>query len=234
MDKAAIITANKASIFENIKKACEKAGRDPSGVTVIAVTKTVDAGTIALLKAAGMEDVGENRVSIAEEKFPLCPAGIRWHLIGHLQTNKAKKAAKMFDAVHSVDSERVAEALSSEAVKAGRNIEALIQVKTTEEETKSGASSEEAFAVIRKALSLPNLRVTGLMTMGPMTGEPEDARPCFRRLAAMLREAKNGLPVGPEFTKLSMGMTDDYMIALEEGANTLRIGRAFYRGLEPQ
>ncbi len=208
-----------AAIRKRIAKAAERAGRSPSEVTLVAVTKTVDAAAIQEAFAAGLRHFGESRIQEAKEKLPLvcAPAGPTWHLVGHLQTNKAKTATELFDVIHSVDSLKVAEAISQHA---DCDMSVLVQVNVAGEASKYGFALQDTIAALEHIARLPHLRIKGLMTIAPYADDPEEVRPVFRRLRLM-RDS-----LGLEH--LSMGMSHDFEVAIEEGATMVRIGRAIF------
>lgn len=203
-----------------------RARRDPAGITLVAVTKTVGAGVFPALLAAGVRDVGENRAVAAVEKAAHAPPGLRWHLIGHLQTNKARKAAALFDVIHSVDSARLASALDAELERAGRSMDAFVEVNSGEAQ-KGGLRAGDLAAFWEEVRELKRLRWAGLMTMAPLLEDPEGARPHFRRLRE-LRDEWRGRVNGLE--GLSMGMSGDFEVAVEEGATHVRVGRLLFEG----
>jgi len=211
---------NVAAVRKRIAAAAGRAGRSPSEVTLVAVTKTVDATAVKEAYAAGLRHFGESRIQEAKEKLPqlsgLRPAPI-WHLVGHLQTNKAKTAAELFDVIHSVDSLKVAEAISQHA-DCDRSI--LVQVNVAGEASKQGFTLQDTIAALERIACLPHLRIRGLMTIAPYADDPEEARPVFRRLRLM-RDS-----LGLEH--LSMGMSHDFEVAIEEGATMVRIGQAIF------
>ncbi len=228
------IRANLARVRENIAGAACRAGRDPGDVRLVAVTKLVPPELVALAVRDGVRDLGENRVQegvgkrqALETTHPDLGATVRWHLIGHLQTNKAARAVRHFDLLHSVDSLRVAEAISA-AVPRGRPAAILVQVNVAGEKTKSGAPPAAVAGLVRDISRLPGLSVQGLMTIAPLAADPEDVRPVFRRMTALAREIDTlGLP-GVSMELLSMGMSQDYEVAISEGANVVRIGMAVF------
>jgi PLP dependent protein len=210
------IRANVAAVEERIAAACHRAGRDRSEVRLVAVSKTFPAADVEHAVAAGMTDIGENKVQEARDKKPSVGSNARWHLIGHLQSNKAKDAVRLFDVIQTVDSFELAEKLSRAAAAAGKRQDVLLQVNVGRETQKSGVAPEETAALVQRIAALESLRVTGLMTIPPV-GE---ARRHFRELRAMRDDL--GL------TELSMGMTDDFETAIEEGATIIRVGRAIF------
>jgi pyridoxal phosphate enzyme (YggS family) len=214
-----------ASVRLRIAVAAEGAARDPASVRLIAVTKTVPPERIAEAVAAGVTEVGENRVQEARLKHAGVPPGLRWHLIGHLQSNKAALAAQLFDTVHSFDSERLAVAVGGHRDPARDPISALVEVDFTGIAARSGIPAEEAAPLLRAVAGQPGLRLAGLMTIAPF-GDPVAARACFRRL----RELRDRLQaqLGLELPELSMGMSDDFEAAIAEGATMVRLGRVLF------
>lgn len=214
------IWANLQKLEERIARACERANRLPTEVTLVAVTKGVGAAAIREAFAWGVRNFGENRVQEAEGKIEqLCDLKphLTWHMVGHLQSNKAKVAVGLFDVIHSVDSVRLAEILSRRAQ--GR-LSILLQVNISGEATKSGFAPDKVTEAATEIKRLSNLEIKGLMTIAPLTNNPEEVRPVFRRL----RELRHRLGL----EHLSMGMTDDFEVAIEEGATIVRIGRAIF------
>jgi len=214
------IEANVRDVNRRIERACERSRRSPDEVTLVAVTKGVETSAIRAAFDSGIRDFGENRVQEAEGKIAqlsdLKPA-VTWHMVGHLQSNKAKAAVELFDIIHSVDSVRLAEILSRRAQK---TLPVLLEVNVSGEATKGGFSAGETEAAVKEIKQLPNLKLMGLMTVAPVTTEPEAVRPVFRKL----RELRDSLGL----KHLSMGMTDDFEVAIEEGTTMLRIGRAIF------
>lgn len=208
-----------------IEASARRAGRDPATVTLIGVTKTVDAARVREAVRAGLRDVGENRVQEAESKrAALEGLDVRWHLIGHLQSNKASRAAGLFDCVHSVDREDLAARLDRAAA-GGAPLPVLVQVDLGREPAKHGVVEDDLAAIVDRVRRLPNLTLRGLMTIPPEADDPEASRPWFRRL----RELRDGLRAAPgDLPELSMGMTGDFEVAVEEGATLVRVGRALF------
>jgi pyridoxal phosphate enzyme (YggS family) len=210
-----------------IEQAAERAGRDPEDVTLVAVSKTMPVELVQMAYNLGVKDFGENRVQEALPKVEAFhPPEVRWHMIGHVQSNKAKKVAGPFALVHSVDSQRLAELLNRYAGERGP-LPVLIQVNVAGEASKEGVSPEEALELARRVVELPALRVEGLMTIAPIVEHPEDARPVFRQLRLLRDHLRDEVPQS-DWQHLSMGMTDDYRVAIEEGATIVRIGRAIF------
>ncbi|OGO02175.1 MAG: YggS family pyridoxal phosphate enzyme [Chloroflexi bacterium RBG_13_53_26] len=218
--KSADIGQNVHEVQRRIARAATKAGRSPADLTVIGVTKTVDPLLIQQAFQAGIRHFGESRIQEAKDKMAqlsVLQPRPTWHMVGHLQTNKVKTAIELFDVIHSVDSIRLAEAISEHAQQA---IPILIQVNVSGEASKYGFPPNKVRSTIEQASHLPHLEIKGLMTIAPYTDNPEDIRPIFRQLR-MLRDS-----LGLEH--LSMGMTDDFEVAIEEGATMVRIGRAIF------
>ncbi len=220
-----------AAVRQRIRRACERAGRDPSGVRVVGVTKGFGPEVAAAAVRAGLIDLGENRVQEARDKIPLVDrllegSPVAWHLVGHLQRNKARWAVGLFGWIHSVDSPQLAHELSRRAVAAGRTLRVLVEVNVAGEATKHGTPPEDAVALAELVACLPGLRLEGLMTVAPQVPDPEEVRWVFRALRQLRDRIREecGLPV-PE---LSMGMTDDFEVAVEEGATLVRLGRALF------
>jgi pyridoxal phosphate enzyme (YggS family) len=216
MSRADEIAASLAEVRGRIEAAARRAGRDPASVTLVAVTKTKPLEDVLAAYAAGVRDFGENRVQEAEAKFPHLPAGAVRHLIGPIQSNKANKAARLADAVHAVDSADIARRLARAAAIEGRRLAVFVEVNTGGEETKAGVPPAEAPALVEAVRALPELELRGLMAIPP----PGDTRPHFvalRRLAESLGLAG-----------LSMGMSDDFEAAIEEGATVVRVGTALF------
>jgi pyridoxal phosphate enzyme (YggS family) len=216
---AVTIRENVAGVEERIARACARSGRTRSEVTLVAVSKTFPASFIEDAIDAGIIEVGENRVQEAREKKPLVRGAARWHLIGHLQTNKAKDAVNLFDVIQAVDSLDLAEKLARAAEAHGKRQDVMLQVNIGDEPQKSGVGRAEVEAVARQATALASLRVIGLMAIPPI-GTPDASRPYFRELRSM-RDA-----LGLEH--LSMGMSEDFEAAIEEGSTIVRVGRAIF------
>jgi PLP dependent protein len=213
------IRANLDAVRARVDAACARAGRKRGAITLVAVTKTFPAEAVDAAIAAGATDIGENRVQEARDKQPLVRARARWHLIGHLQSNKAKDAVRLFDVIHTIDSIGLAEKVARAAEAAGRKPTVLIEVNIGREEQKSGALPDDVTALARDVARLEPLHLAGLMCIPPQ-GEPEEMRPWFRDLNRMRDDC--GLE------HLSMGMTDDFEVAIEEGATIIRVGRAIF------
>lgn len=221
------IGANLAAVRERIARAAERAGRRGDAVLIVAVSKTVPPERIRAAIAAGVPALGENRVQEAREKIAAVGRAVPWHLIGHLQTNKVRDALACFDLIESLDRLPLAEALAARAVREGRRVEALVQVNVGEEPQKGGFPPAELQPALEAMVGLLGLRLRGLMAIPPVPRDPEESRPHYRELAKLL-DAARGWGVGPEFTELSMGMSGDFEVAVEEGATMVRIGTAIF------
>lgn len=223
------IAENLEEVRGRIAAACDRAGRDPASVTLVAVTKQRPLEDLRALLALGVAHFAENRIAEAEEKFAALAgtAPFETHFIGRIQTNKAKHIARLFRFVHSVDRADAAQALSRAAAAQQRTLDIFLQCNVSGEATKAGADGAGARALLAASSSLPNLRVAGLMTMAPLEAEPEATRPVFRAL----RRLRDSLQeeAGAALPDLSMGMTNDFEVAIEEGATHLRIGSALFR-----
>ncbi|MFH1227415.1 MAG: YggS family pyridoxal phosphate-dependent enzyme [Planctomycetota bacterium] len=236
-----ILSRNLARAKELICRAAERSGRDPSAITLVAVTKTQGTETIKVLGELGHKDIGENRVQEGTEKaVQLAGYNFRYHLIGHLQTNKVKKALAMFEIIHSLDSVRLAEAIEKEARVLGRRIKTLIEVNVSGEEAKQGIKPRDLLSFYQAVEGLrsdrSNIVVAGLMTMTPLIkpgGSAEESRPYFKKMKHLFEELKTQAPEQrrAELKYLSMGTSQDYETAVEEGATVLRIGTVLFEGL---
>ncbi|MBI3087982.1 MAG: YggS family pyridoxal phosphate-dependent enzyme [Candidatus Omnitrophica bacterium] len=241
-----MLAENLARVQQRIRQACERRGRDPSSVTLVCVTKGLPLETIREAAALGVTELGENRVQEARLKQTVLGSRLKvegegfeprtlnlerlkWHLIGHLQRNKAKDAVELFDAIHSIDSLALAEALERHAAARARAIEVFVQVNVSGETTKFGCRPDEASALARHIVSQPHLRLKGLMTIAPFAEDPEEARPYFRRLRGLRDEAQITDHCS---LSLSMGMSHDFEVAIEEGADLVRIGTAIFKSSE--
>jgi PLP dependent protein len=220
------IEKNVSRIREKIEQAAAKVGREARGIKLMAVTKTVSVEMIREAMAAGVTIFGENYVQEATAKVEeIGRSGIQWHLIGHLQTNKAKYAVRLFDLIHSVDSLTLARELDKRAAAAGKSVDCLIEVNLSQEASKFGVSKERTPELAHACKELKNISLRGLMTMPPYADDPEASRPYFIALRELREEiAGSGIPL-PE---LSMGMSTDFEVAIEEGATIVRVGRAIF------
>ena len=225
IDEMATVKENLLNVMERIEQAARRAGRDPGEIKLVAVSKTVETDRIREAIDAGACILGENYVQEAQAKIEEIGRRVAWHFIGHLQSNKAKYAIRLFDMVHSVDSLSLAEELNRRAESAGRTLEVLIEVKLSEETTKFGTEEEGVFSLAGKMKDFRHLSLKGLMTMPPYFDSPELSRPYFIRLRSLRDQmVRTGLPVA----ELSMGMSADFEIAIEEGATYVRIGTAIF------
>lgn len=220
------IAANLAKIQSRIHSACERAGRDPSTVELMAVSKNHPPEAVAEAAALGLRLFGENRVQEARAKIPLCPGNLRWHLIGHLQSNKAKDAVQWFEMVQSVDTLALAQELQKRADAAARTLPVLIEVNVAGESTKFGYRPEALLREWAALCALPRLEIHGLMGMAPYAIHPETVRPVFRRCRELARRCEDLL--GAPLPILSMGMSGDFEVAIEEGSTLVRVGTALF------
>lgn len=220
-----------ALVQARVVQAAHRAGRDPQEITLVAVSKTKPFGMIAELAAAGQVDFGENRLEELWEKVALADSqgvtGLRWHAIGTIQSRKSKQAVGPFALVHSVDTRKLAERLSRDASAVGQTVTGLLEVNVSGEESKHGFTPEELLADLPDLLALPGLHLQGLMTMAPLESDAEAARPTFRRLRLLLDEIRERFPQC-DWRHLSMGMTNDFEVAIEEGATIVRVGTAIF------
>lgn len=221
------------AINQRIAAACQRAGRDFSEVTLVAVSKTVAPSRLEAAIIAGVSGFGENRVQeaaakIAELRNLVAEHRVQWHLIGHLQSNKARRAVELFDAVHSVDSRRLAERLNQSAGELGKRLPVFIEVNLAAEAAKSGVAINETLPLCEQVAKLAHLELKGLMAVPPFFDDAEAVRPFFRRLRELRDEARRSGIAGAHCHDLSMGMSNDFEVAIEEGATLVRIGRALF------
>jgi len=217
------------NIKKRIEEAADRCGRDPSSVLLVAVSKTIPVDRVKEAIEAGVTVLGENYIQEAREKFNrLATYPVSWHFIGHLQSNKAKYAVRLFDLIHSVDSLKLARELNKQAQKNAKIQNILIQINISKESSKSGADAANVLDLMNQVCHLENLSVKGLMTMPPFFNDPEKARPYFSALRNLRDRIRQAAP--PEITldELSMGMTGDFEVAIEEGATLVRIGTAIF------
>jgi pyridoxal phosphate enzyme (YggS family) len=227
MIKQADIHINICTVLKRISKAALAAGRDPNEVQLVAVGKTQTVESIGHAIASGARIVGENYIQEAREKFDaLFQSNVQWHFIGRLQSNKAKYAVRMFDLIHSVGTLKLAQELNKQARKAGKKQQILVQVNVSGESSKSGIELRDAAKLVQEILPFENLHLRGLMTMPPFFDAPEKARPYFSALRRLRDRMRDQL--GVELPDLSMGMTGDFEVAIEEGASLVRIGTALF------
>ncbi|MEW5796874.1 MAG: YggS family pyridoxal phosphate-dependent enzyme [Candidatus Zixiibacteriota bacterium] len=225
-----LIRNNLMELRGKIAEACELYGRDTDDITIVAVTKTWPASVIQTTVALGLHDIGESRIQDAEPKITECGPIARFHLVGHLQGNKVRKAVMLFDVIQSIDSLKLAEEINRRAEEFGRIIECLVQVNSSGEESKSGVAPESALELIRQVSALPAIKLTGLMTIGPLTDNQDRIRETFRACRELFKRGQD--IVGGGFDTLSMGMTDDYPLAIAEGSTMIRVGTALFGARE--
>ncbi|MEJ2067833.1 MAG: YggS family pyridoxal phosphate-dependent enzyme [Deltaproteobacteria bacterium] len=225
-DTMGVIAENLGAVKERIADAATRAGRDPAQITLIAVTKTVAIDRIREAISSGMSAFGENYVQEARQKIEeIGRTGVQWHFIGHLQTNKANYAVRLFDLIHAVDSIKLARELDKRAAAEGKTMNCLIEVNLSEEASKFGTTEGTARELAQQMHGLEHISLQGLMTMPPYSDDPESARPYFIALRKLQEKiAQDGIPL-PE---LSMGMSTDFEVAIEEGATMVRVGRAIF------
>ncbi|MCL2700774.1 MAG: YggS family pyridoxal phosphate-dependent enzyme [Phycisphaerae bacterium] len=229
------LAGNLLRVRESIAAACGRARRDPRDVTMVAVTKTASVEAIRALVDLGVDDLGESRVQQLQERAAELAAlpgrAVRWHMIGHLQRNKIKAVLDAgVESFHSVDSLRLAEELNERAERMGKRLSLMIQVNCSREPQKFGVAVGAATFLAEMLASLKHVRLTGLMTMGPLSDDPEASRPSFARLRELMDDMHRDGIGGPELRHLSMGMSHDHAVAIEEGATIVRIGSALFAG----
>jgi len=225
------LAANLEAIRRRIEAACARSGREPSAVTLVAVTKTQPPEVVAEASKAGLSLFGENKVQEAKAKIPLCAGRLRWQMIGHLQTNKCREAVELFEMIQSVDSLRLADEINKRAEQAAKRMPILLEVNMVGESSKFGYRPEQLLAELSRVNALPRLEIHGLMTVPPWTADPEKVRPVFRQLRELKERCEQIL--GAPLAHLSMGMTGDFEVAIEEGATMVRIGTGLF-GARPQ
>ena len=222
------IKENLETVRKNIRDAALRAGRNPEDVLLLAVSKTIDAETIKEAVSCGVSDLGENRVQELTEKYETVGKDLNWHLIGHLQTNKVKYIIDKVRLIHSVESKKLAEEINKKAAEKGIICDILVEVNVSGESTKFGIIPQNAEAFVRELSALPNIRVRGLMTVAPFTDNPEDNRIYFRELNDLLVDINAKKINNISMDILSMGMTGDYEVAIEEGATIVRVGTGIF------
>jgi pyridoxal phosphate enzyme (YggS family) len=215
-----------------VEAAARRAGRDPAAVRLVAVSKTVDLDRLRQAVAAGQLIFGENYLQEAQPKVAALGPGVSWHFVGHLQTKKARGVVELFDLIHSVDRLKLARALEEAAARQGKIQEVLVQVDLAAEETKSGAAPDSMADLLREISTLAHLRVVGLMTMPPWFSDPEAVRPYFKALRELRDRLRQQQVIDSSLAELSMGMSGDYEVAVEEGATLVRVGTAIF-GVRP-
>ena len=223
------IKNNLEIINEKIKKAALKANRNPEEIKLVAVTKTATIEQIKEAINAGVKIIGENKVQEAKEKYQILTADTEWHLVGHLQTNKVKYAIEIFDCIQTVDSIKLAKEIDKRSLQFGKTTNVLVEVNVSGEESKYGIKPEEVEPFLKEISEFSRIRVRGLMTIAPIIEEDkEEVRPYFRKLRELSKEIKSKNIKNVKMDYLSMGMTDDFEVAIEEGANIVRIGRGIF------
>ena len=226
------IAQNLAAVRRRVEAAARRAGRDPAAVRLVAVSKTVDLDRLRQAVAAGQLIFGENYLQEAQPKVAALGPGVSWHFVGHLQTKKARGVVELFDLIHSVDRLKLARALEEAAARQGKIQEVLVQVDLAAEETKSGAAPDSMADLLREISTLAHLRVVGLMTMPPWFSDPEAVRPYFKALRELRDRLRQQQVIDSSLAELSMGMSGDYEVAVEEGATLVRVGTAIF-GVRP-
>jgi hypothetical protein len=222
------IAENLKKLEERIEKAALRSGRRKEDIILVAVTKNVEPERINDAIDAGIKIIGENRIQEAEEKFKFITRDVEKHLVGHLQTNKVKKAIELFDLIQSVDSLYLAQEISKRGRERGKTTEVLIEANTSDEPSKYGVKSEEVSNLVEQISELGNVKIKGLMTVGLLTDEMDKVRPCFVKLRNLFESLKSLKKENVEMKYLSMGMSLDFEMAIEEGANMIRVGTAIF------
>ena len=240
------LAENLKRVRERIEAACARSGRRPEEVRLVAVTKTVEVDVIRAVIETGLLEIGESRVQDLVKRAGMInehlsrrrklePGGSlpepRWHMIGHLQRNKVKSVLPWVSMVHSLDSLRLAEEISKEAQHLGITMPMLVQVNVASEKNKHGIAVGATSHLTEHIRTLPGVEIVGLMAMAPLADDPEETRECFRRLREIAEDMRHDRIVGPEFCELCMGMTNDFEVAVEEGATMIRLGRALFEGI---
>jgi pyridoxal phosphate enzyme (YggS family) len=233
-----MLKENLECVKAKIYATARKVGRSPEDITLVCVTKGIDTERIKEIISLGIANIGENRVQEAKEKYTILtqtanrkPLTVRWHMVGHLQTNKVKYAVRLFDLIHSVDSLKLAQEIDKEAKKINKIQEVLIEVNTSGERTKFGIEPEKTLSLAEEILKLRNLRLRGMMTIAAILNNPEKARPYFRTLRELRDKIYQLRVTNYELPILSMGMSQDFEVAIEEGATMVRIGTAIFNPL---
>ncbi|MDO8580622.1 MAG: YggS family pyridoxal phosphate-dependent enzyme [Candidatus Omnitrophota bacterium] len=227
-----MIRDNLRAVEERISSVCKRLGRNPQEIVLIGVTKYADIAQIKEALQAGLTHIAENKVQQAQERLPALDGvipSLTKHMIGHLQSNKAKQALQLFDLIHSVDSLKLAQEIDKQAQKLNKEAQILVQVNTSGEKSKSGAESAQAVSLVQQISVLPHVKALGLMTMAPLTEDQNIVRQAFRELKKIFDQIATMSLSRVEMRYLSMGMSQDYEIALEEGANMIRIGSAIFK-----
>jgi pyridoxal phosphate enzyme (YggS family) len=220
------LEVNLRAVQQRIEAACARAGREPESVTLVAVTKSQPPELVCAAAALGLSLFGENKVQEAKAKLPLCPGRLRWHMIGHLQSNKCRDAVELFEMVQSVDSLRLAEELNKRADQVSKTLPVLLEVNAVGEASKFGYRPDQVLTDLEEINRLPRLEIHGLMTVPPWSPDPEKVRPVFRQMRELKASCEQIL--GAPLPHLSMGMTGDFEVAIEEGATMVRVGTALF------
>jgi len=223
-----VLKENYANVLKNVHNACERAGRKTDDVTLIAVSKTKPVEMLQEIYDCGCRDFGENKVQEIMDKYEKLPNDIRWHMIGHLQTNKVKYIVDKVYMIHSVDSIKLAKEISKEAVKKNVTVKVLLEVNVAKEETKFGLLTEEVPDFYKEVIDLPGLKVCGLMTIAPYVENSEENRQHFVNLKQLMVDIESEKTDNISVGELSMGMTGDYEVAIEEGATYVRVGTGIF------
>ena len=223
-----MVSENLEQVKANIEAACKRVGRDPKDVRLVAVSKTKPISLIEEAIEAGQDTFGENKVQEMCEKYEILPKNIRWHMIGHLQRNKVKYLVGKTELIHSVDSIRLAEQIEKEYAKNGETANILIEVNMAQEESKFGITSQETEELIRKISTFEHIRIKGLMTIAPYTDNPETNRVYFRQMKKLSVDIRDKNIDNVSMDVLSMGMTGDYQVAIEEGSTMVRVGTGIF------
>lgn len=227
MDDATRLSGNLTSLQERIARACSRSGRPPDSVRLLPVTKGFPSATVVQAMRLGLTEFGESRVQEAETKIAAVEPRPRWHLVGHLQSNKARRAVQLFDVIQSLDSAAIVDEVARRAAQSGRTISGYVEVNTSGDRSKYGVAPGEALRLLEHLRGADAIDLRGLMTIGPLEGGPKGARASFRALAAIKEQAVRA-ELLPGDAELSMGMSDDFEIGIEEGATIVRIGAALF------
>lgn len=231
MDELELVTQNVLQVKERIRKAAEKAGSDWEKIKLVVVVKNVEILAIKEAIRAGIRDLGENRAQDLLRKLPHLPLELSWHFVGHLQTNKVRQVIKFVELIHSVDSITLLQEIDKRARQLEKNQDILIEVNVSGEETKFGISPDKILPFLKEAVGFNSVRIRGLMTVAPLVEDPEEVRPIFAGLREIYEQILQAGIVKRGFDYLSMGMTNDFEVAIEEGANIIRIGTAIFKGI---
>ena len=223
-----MLADNYRQVLNNIQDACQAVGRDPKEVTLVAVSKTKPVEMLQQVNDAGARVFGENKVQEIMDRYDHLPGDIRWQMIGHLQRNKVKYIVDKVDMIHSVDSYRLAQTIETEATKKNVTVSVLLEVNVAEEESKFGLKMDEVLPLVQQISELPHVQVKGLMTIAPFVSNPEDNREIFRKLKKLSVDIEAKNINNTTMSVLSMGMTGDYMVAVQEGATMVRVGTGIF------